>query len=383
MKKVITGNSAVAYGVLLCRPKVVSAYPITPQTTIVEYLASFCADGSLNAKFINVESEHSVMSACVSASATGVRVFTATSGHGLALMHEMLHVASFMRLPIVMAVVNRAMGLWNIHTDQNDSLSQRDTGWLQLYCEGNQEILDSIIQAYKISEKVLLPSMVVLEGFVSSHTSEIVDIPDISAVDSYLPKYKPEYTLSVEDPHTFGAGPVSPEHYLEFRYKAQRGMEDALLVANEVDEEFREAFSRSYGLVDKYRIDDAKLVLVTSGTAAGTARLVIDERRKRGEKVGMLKIRLFRPFPQEEVRTALESKDKVAILDRNISFGQGGIFAQEVKSALCNLENRPIVHSFIAGLGGRDITPEIIHHVIDHTLIAERPDDIVWMGLKE
>jgi pyruvate/2-oxoacid:ferredoxin oxidoreductase alpha subunit len=382
MKKVITGNSAVAYGVLLCQPKVVSAYPITPQTTIVEYLASFCADGSLNAKFINVESEHSVMSACISASATGVRVFTATSGHGLALMHEMLHVASFMRLPIVMAVVNRAMGLWNIHTDQNDSLSQRDTGWLQLYCEDNQEILDSIIQAYKISEKVLLPSMIVLEGFVSSHTSEIVDIPDISAVDSYLPEYKPEYMLSVENPHTFGAGPIYPEHYLEFRYKAQRSMEDALLVAKEVDKEFRETFSRSYGLVDKYRIDDAKLVLVTSGTAAGTARLVIDERRKRGEKVGMLKIRLFRPFPQEEVRTALGSKDKVAILDRNISFGQGGIFAQEVKSALCNLENRPVVHSFIAGLGGRDITPEIIHRVIDHTLIAERPDDIVWMGLK-
>jgi len=382
MKKVITGNRAVAYGAMLSRPKVIAAYPITPQTTIVEYLASFCADGTLNAKFINVESEHSAMAACIGASATGVRTFTATSSHGLALMHEMLHVASFYRLPIVMANVNRSLGIWNIHSDQTDSLSQRDTGWLQFYCENNQEVLDTVIQAYKISEKVLLPSMVVLEAFVLSHTSEIVDIPESELVDSFLPEYNPPYRLDPDDPHTFGAGPIGPDYYFEFRYKAQMAMEDALIVAKQVDEEFKEVFGRGYGLIEKYKTEDAEVILVTSGTISSTSRLVIDERRKKGERVGMLKIRLFRPFPREEIREALQGAEKVAVVDRNISFGQGGIFAQEIKSALCNLSQKPPVYGFITGLGGRDVTPEIIHQIIDHTLATERPEEIIWMGVK-
>lgn len=382
MKKVITGNRAVSYGALLSRPKFISAYPITPQTTIVEYMAGFCADGSLDARFINVESEHSAMAACVAASVAGVRTFTATSSHGLALMHEMLHVASYMRLPIVMAVSNRALGIWNIHADQTDSLAQRDTGWLQIYCENNQEVLDTVIQAYKISEKVSLPTMLMQDGFLLSHTSEIVDIPEDGLVDSYLPEYRPLYMLDVDNPRTFGACPVGPDYYLEFRFKAQEAMNDALAAAREADEQFKDVFGRSYGLVDKYRTEDADLIVVTSGTVASTTRIVIDELREKGEKVGMLKIRLFRPFPKEEIRNALQKAAKVAIIDRDISFGQGGIFAQEVNSALYPLSDRPIVCGFIAGLGGRDITPEVIHNIINHTSNAESSEDIVWMGVK-
>ncbi len=382
MKKVISGNRAVAYGVLLSRPKVVSYYPITPQTTIGEYLSGFCSEGMLKAKFINVESEHSAMSICIGASSTGVRTFTASASHGVALMHEMLHVAGFSRLPIVMAVVNRAMGIWNIHTDQNDSLSQRDTGWLQLYCENNQEVLDTIIQAFKISEKAMLPSMVILDGFILSHTSEIVDIPDIESVDKYLPAYSPMYAFNLQDPRMFGACPVSPEHYLEFRYKAQQAMEDALVVAKEADEEFGQVFGRSYGFIEEYRTEDADLILVTSGTVASTSRLVIDERREKGEKVGMLKIKLLRPFPNKEIRMALQKAERVAVIDRNRSVGQGGIFAQEIKSALYNSTSKHSLYGFIAGLGGRDITPETIHNVIDYTSTVERPEEIVWMGVK-
>lgn len=382
-KKVITGNYAVSYGAMLSRAQVIAAYPITPQTTIVELLSEFCADGLMEAKFIKVESEHSAMAACVGASATGARAFTATSAHGLALMHEMLHWAAGGRLPIVMANVNRAMAVpWSIWTDQNDSLAQRDTGWLQFYCESNQEVLDSVIQAYRISEKVLLPSMLVLDAFFLSHTSEPVDIPAIELVDSYLPGYEPEYKLDINNPQAFG-GITSPGEYFELRYQMQKAMEEALLVAEEADREFQEIFGRGYGLVEGYRTEDAEMILVTSGTVASTSRIVIDELREKGEKVGMLKIRTFRPFPTAKVRGVLCEAKKVAVIDRNCSFGYGGIFAQEVKAALYNEAERPPVFGFIAGLGGRDITPELIGEIIEYTLSCDRPEeDIIWRGVK-
>jgi pyruvate/2-oxoacid:ferredoxin oxidoreductase alpha subunit len=383
MIKVITGNRAAALGAVLSRPRLVSAYPITPQTTIVEYLASFCADGSLNARFINVESEHSAMSACIGASSTGIRVFTASSSHGLALMHEMLHVASYMRLPIVMAVVNRAMGIWNIHADQTDSLSQRDTGWMQIYCENAQEVLHTIIQAYKISEQVMLPCMVTLDGFLLSHTSELVDIPGSELVDRYLPDYKPADVLDVANPHTFGACPVSPEYYMEFRYMAQQAMDRALKIAADSEDEFKEIFGLGYGLVDSYKTEDAKTIIVTMGTIASTARITIDERRSKGEKIGMLRIRMFRPFPKEAIRRTLANADRIAVIDRDISFGQGGIVAEEINSTLSNLPARPVICGFVAGLGGRDITPETIDNIIDHTEKAVASEDIVWVGLKK
>jgi pyruvate/2-oxoacid:ferredoxin oxidoreductase alpha subunit len=381
-RKVITGNYAVSYGAALARAQVIAAYPITPQTQIVELLADFCAEGLLQAKFIKVESEHSAMAACIGASAVGARAFTATSAQGLALMHEMLHWAAGARLPVVLANVNRAMGPpWSIWTDQNDSLSQRDTGWIQYYCESNQEALDTVIQAYKVAERVSLPAMLVLDAFFLSHTSEPVEIPEQGLVDRYLPPYRPKYKLDLADPRAFG-GITMPSEYFELRYKIQKAMEEALAVAEEADLEFKRLFGRGYGLVEPYRLEGAELALVTSGTVTSTARLVIDRLRAEGEKVGLLKARLFRPFPTSLVREHLLGIPKIAVIDRNISFGHGGIFAQEIKSALYN-HGQPPLFGFIAGLGGRDITPELIEEIIEYALSHDRPEEeIIWMGVK-
>jgi len=384
MEKVIMGNHAVSYGAKLARSQVIAAYPITPQTHIVEMLSEFCADGLLDAKFIKVESEHSAMAACIGASSAGARAFTATSGHGLALMHEMLHWATGARLPIVMANVNRAMGPgWSIWTEQTDSLAQRDTGWLQFYCESNQEVLDSVIQAFKIAEQVLLPTMLVLDAFVLSHTQEPVDIPDQELVDSYLPPYRARYKLDTSDPHAFGSL-VAPPHYMELRYKIQKAMEGAVEVARQVDREFGEVFGRSYGLVEKYHLEDAEVVLVTSATITSTARVVVDELRQEGHKIGLLKMRLFRPFPAEDVREALAGAGKVAVIDRNISFGHGGIFAEEIKSALYNGSHRPPIFGFIIGLGGRDVTPASIRGIAEYAFEHDAPEtEIIWREVKK
>ena len=383
MEKVIMGNHAVSYGAKLARSQVIAAYPITPQTHIVEMLSEFCANGLLDAKFIKVESEHSVMAACIGAASAGARAFTATSSQGLALMHELLHWAAGARLPIVMANVNRAMGPgWSIWTEQTDSLAQRDTGWLQFYCESNQEVLDTVIQAFKIAEQVLLPTMLVLDAFVLSHTQEPVDIPDQELVDSYLPPYRARYKLDTRDPHAFN-GLVSPAHYMELRYKMQRAMEEAVEVARQADEGFREVFGRSYGLVEKYHLEDAEVVLVTSATITSTARVVVDELREEGHKIGLLKMRMFRPFPAEDVREALAGASKVAVIDRNISFGHGGIFAEEIKSALYNGSHRPPIFGFIIGLGGRDVTPASIRGIAEYTFEHDVPEgEIIWRGVK-
>jgi pyruvate/2-oxoacid:ferredoxin oxidoreductase alpha subunit len=389
MKKVIVGNHAVSWGVKLARTEVVSAYPITPQTQIVEELSEMCADGELKARFIKVESEHSAMAACIGASATGVRTFTATSSQGLALMHELLHWASLGRLPIVMADINRALGPgWNIWTDQNDTLSQRDTGWIQLYCENNQEVLDTTIQAFKLAETVNLPVMIVLDAFFLSHTSEPVDIPDIEAVDEFLPPRDADLKLDTDDPRAFN-GLTPPSIYMEIRKRQQEAMDEAHKVFAEVEEEWKEQFGRSYGAVEPYMMDDAEIVLVTSGTVTSTARHVINERRAAGEKVGLLKIKMMRPFPTGLLRQHLGGVPTVAVLDRNISPGHGGIFAEEIRSGLYDLaaEKRPMVYGYIIGLGGRDVTPAVIEECLDRTRASaankqtpERED--LWVGVK-
>lgn len=382
--KVISGNHAVSFGAMRSRVQVISAYPITPQTQIVELLSEFCANGTLRAKFIKVESEHSAMAALIGASSTGARAFTATSSQGLALMHEMLHWAAGARLPIVMANVNRALGPpWSVWSEQTDSLAQRDTGWMQLYCESNQEVLDSVIQAYRVSERVLLPTMLVLDAFVLSHTAEPVEIPDQAPVDDYLPPYQPTYKLDIDDPRGFG-GLAPPDVYMELRYKMQQAMEQALDEFERADAEFYQRFGRRYGLIEPYRTEEAQLVLVTSGTVMSTAREVIDELRASGRQVGLLKIRLFRPFPAALVRQALSSARRVAVIDRNISFGVGGIFAQEIKAALHNAHEgaRPPIYGFVAGLGGRDITPETIREVVDYTEAHDEPEDLIWVGVR-
>ena len=383
MKKVMMGNHAVSFGVMLARADVIAAYPITPQTQIVEELSELCASGRLEARFIKVESEHSAMAACVGASQAGARAFTATSSQGLALMHEVLHWAGGGRLPIVLANVNRAMGPgWNIWADQNDSLSQRDTGFMQVYCESNQEVLDWTIMAFKIAEAVRLPLMINLDAFFLSHTYEAVDIPPQEEVDEFLPKQLLYPRLDIAEPHAFNAL-VPPAQYLEIRYKLQQAMEEAKRVMADVGREFGEKFGRTYTMTSGYMLDDAKIALVTTGTVSGTARVVIRELREQGVPIGQLKIQTFRPFPTEEVRDALAGVDKIAVIDRNFSWGAGGIFAQEIKAALYNAESKPQVYGYIAGTGGRDITPDTINEVVKRTDEAERPKaDYTWIGVQ-
>ena len=383
MRKVITGNHAVSYGALLSRVEVIAAYPITPQTQVVELLSEFCAEGLLKAKFVKVESEHSAMATCIGASAAGARAFTATSAQGLALMHELLHWAAGGRFPVVLANINRAMAPgWSIWTDQNDSLSQRDTGWMQIYCESNQEVLDSVIQGYKIAEEVSIPLMLVLDAFVLSHTSEIVDIPSQEKVDKYLPPFKPKFKLDPDEPHAFG-GLLGPDHYMEIRYLLQKDMEKALEVAKKADKEFNEIFGRSYGIIEPYRCENAEIIMVTSSTVTSTARTVIDKLREKGKKVGLLKIRMFRPFPAEDVKNVLLNAQKVLVVDRNISYGMGGIFFEEIKSVLYNEDKYLPVFGFIAGLGGRDVTPQLLEEMIEYVETHDKPDkSILWKGVK-
>jgi pyruvate/2-oxoacid:ferredoxin oxidoreductase alpha subunit len=376
MKKLLTGNSAISLGVMLCRAEVISAYPITPQTTIVEELSEIVADGRLKARFIRVESEHSALACVAAASAAGARVFTATSSHGLAYMHEMLHWTSGTRLPVVMVNANRSIGSpWNIWCDHSDSLSQRDTGWVQLYCQSAQEALDTVIQAFKIAEEVLLPVMVLEDGFFLSHTSEVVDVPEQKAVDSFLPPFKPRFKLSPEEPHTFNIM-ADPSMFINFKHEAQQAMNQAKKVIARVDREFKARFGRGYGYTGN--------VLLTMGTAASTAIEVIDAFRKQGKKVGLCRLRMFRPFPSEEVGRLLGKAKKVAVLDRDNSLGAGGIVAQELKAALYGAVKKPRIFEFIAGLGGRDITPEVIGEVFNYTMSHSSPNGApVWMGVKK
>ncbi|GAB4265184.1 MAG: pyruvate ferredoxin oxidoreductase [Deferrisomatales bacterium] len=385
MKRVLEGSHAVSHAVELARVKVISAYPITPQTHIVERLAELVADGVLDAKFLRVESEHSAMAAVIGSASAGVRSFTASSSQGLALMHELLHWASGARLPIVMAEVNRALGPgWNIWADQTDSLSQRDTGWMQLYCEDVQEVLDSVLIAYRLAETVSLPAMVIMDAFYLSHTYEPVDVPDQEEVDGFLPPWRPAEILDPEAPKAFNQL-ASPEFYMEFRYRIQQAMEQALGAYDEIHGEFARRFGRSYPMCEVVRADEAgpaPVALVTTGSATGTARVAQRELARQGTAFDLVKLRLFRPFPYDAVREALAPYRRVAVLDRNLSFGAGGIFAQEIRSALANLAERPVIYPFVAGLGGRDITPATIATVIDH-LAGDRPaGDVIWVDLK-
>jgi len=384
MKRVLEGSHAVAEAVRLAKGQVISAYPITPQTHIVEILSDYCSSGKMNAKFLRVESEHSALAALIGAQSSGVRTFTATSSQGLALMHELLHWSSGARLPIVMAEVNRALAPgWNIWTDQTDSLAQRDTGWIQLYCEDSQEVLDTTLQAYRLAEEVNLPVMVVLDAFFLSHTYEPVDIPDEKDADRFLPAFEPKFQLDTANPCAFGSL-VTPASYMEMRYDISRAMDDALERFEDIEGEYHRIFKRRHGAVEAVQCEDAEIILVTSGTVTSTCRLVLQSLRARGEKVGILKIKLFRPSPVERIRQATRSAKKIAVIDRNCSFGAGGIFAQEIRAALCNVPGRPLVYSYIAGIGGRDVTPELLEEIYWKTKKSNVPvSESVWMGLQE
>ena len=366
-----TANHIAAYAAKAARVQVVAAYPITPQTSIVERIAELVENGELSAEYIRVESEHSAMSACIGAAAGGVRTFTATSSHGLALMHEALHWASGSRLPIVMAVVNRALGPgWNIWADLTDSISQRDTGWIQFYCADNQEVFDTIIQAYKLceNEHVLLPAMICLEGFILSHTYMPVKIPDQEKIDEFLPPYKPKWFLDINNPLSHG-NIVTPDWYMDFRYMMYEAMENAKKLIPEIDKEYGRQFGFEHGgLVDKYKCEDADLILLTMGTIGSEAKVAVDNLRREGLKIGSARIRVFRPFPTEEIRKLAENTQMFTVIDRAASLGMEGPLATETKASLYNREDKPLIAGFIAGLGGRDVTFKTVEKIAKKSL---------------
>ncbi|MDR2623874.1 MAG: pyruvate ferredoxin oxidoreductase [Methanobrevibacter sp.] len=379
IKKVITSNQAVAEAVKLVKPDVIPVYPITPQTTISEYLAQYVADGDIDSEYIRVESEHSALSASIGASGAGIRVFTATSSQGLMLMHEIIFAAAGMRLPIVMANANRAISApINIWNDQQDSIAQRDSGWIQLYVENAQEALDTVLQAYKIAENenVLLPVMVCLDGFYLTHTVEPVEIPDQDKVDDFLPKYHGKYSfLDPKKPASVGTL-ADTEHYMEIRYQIEEAMRKSMGVIKKVDTQFKDSFGRKYGLIDAYKCEDADIVLIAMGSICTTLRYTVDQYRENGEKIGLLKVKSYRPFPVEEIKEALVNVKKVGVLDKNIAFGIGGALYIDIK-AKTDIE----AYSFIVGLGGRDINPKEVDEIIEKTKNPIR--DISWIGLKE
>ncbi|RLE82297.1 MAG: pyruvate ferredoxin oxidoreductase [Thermoprotei archaeon] len=390
-KLVLTSNYAAAYAAKLARAEIISAYPITPQTTVVEKLAEFIERGELKAKMIRVESEHSAMAACIGASATGARVFTATSSHGLLYMYEMLWWAAGARLPIVMGVVTRAIAPpWNIWTEHADILSPRDSGWLIFFAESAQEVLDMILQAYKVAEneQVLLPVMVGWDAFISSHTAEPVDVPSQEIVDEFLPPRKSAaFLLDVKDPVSHG-NLVFPDFYMEFRYLMQRGMESARDIIRKVDEEFGKIFGRRYGgLIEKYRCDDAEYALITLGGSSGDAREAVDKLRENGVKIGLCRIRVIRPFPVQDVVECLSNKEGVIVVERDISMGLCGVLATEIASVLFMNGIQPKFASFIAGLGGREVSVEDFLKMLDFSLKEfQRGNKRVgphWYGVKE
>lgn len=383
VKMILTGNETAAYAAKVCRVKVVAAYPITPQTNIVEKIAELIANGEMDARYVRVESEHSAMAACIAVSNANVRTFTATSAHGLTLMHEMLIWASGARLPIVMVVVNRAMAPpWSVWADQYDSMAQRDTGWMQVYAESNQEVMDSIIMAYKVSENVdvLLPTMVMEDAFILSHTSEPVEVPTESEVDSYLPEINIPHRIDPTFPAGYGSLIMPEGPYMEFRYKIAEAMDRARKVIIEECEEFERKFGRHYdGLVEFYKTDDADVNLIMLGTMSSTAKDVVDSLREEGKKVGLLRIRYFRPFPFEEILSVARTSNYIGVCDRSYTFGYGGPIWSEVRAAA--YPSKVYIKNYVVGLGGRDVTPEVLRKIYEDALKMREDREIEWVGL--
>lgn len=378
-KMLLSGNHAVSYGVKLARPQVIPVYPITPQTPILEKLTDFQAQGKLNANILTPESEHSAMAACITASLSGVRVFTATASQGLLLMHEMLHYASGARAPIVMFNVNRTIGSpWGFWPDQTDSLAQRDTGWIQFYTESGQESLDLVIQAYKIAEKVMLPVMINHEAFYVSHALESVDIPSQSTVDQYLPEFKPEHMLDPDIGESWG-NVVNQEMYCRHRKNIGQAMDQVADAVQEADEEWTKLVGRQYGVLEKYRCDQADIVIVTMGSMSGTARVAVDDMRDAGIPIGLLKVRLFRPLPVNALRNALSNVSKILVLDRNFSPGVGGVLHQELRSILYDMEKVPEIHGYLAGVGGLNVSPEKIASFVNKIKRSKPATNSVWV----
>ncbi len=367
MKKVIEGSMAVALAVKACRPHVISAYPITPQTHIVENLSQMVADGELKSEFVNVESEFSAASVILGASATGARAYSTTTAQGLLLMTEVLFNIAGLRLPVSLTCANRAISApINIWCDHQDAMTVRDSGWIQLYAEDCQEAADMQLQAFKIGEnpEIMLPVMVNMDGFILTHAFEPIELLDQKMADEYLPPYKPEIFLTTKNPVTFGIL-AEPQYYAESRYRLEEAIKASKPVIEEAASEFKRIFGRySGGLVDKYKLDGAKTALVGMGSVVGTMREVVDEMNSHGQKSGLLKIRTYRPFPKEAIYDALKDVDNIIVMEKAISLGLGGILLNELKSIFQGKKKQPRISGFIIGLGGRDIPTQSIINAV-------------------
>lgn len=378
-----TGNYIAAKAAVMAKPDVVAAYPITPQTTLVEGVANYVETDEFKGEYICVESEHSAMSACIGASVAGSRTFTGTSSHGLLLMHEMLHWAALARLPIVMCNINRVVGPgWNIWTDENDAISQRDTGWIQFYCSSNQEIFDTVIQAFKLAEhiEVALPVMISYNAFILSHTSMPVEIPKQKVVDDFLGKYKPQWKVDINNPITFG-NIIGPSGYYKVRKAMQDAHRNAKKLIPQIAKEWKEKSGYYHGdLLEKYKCDDAEHILLAMGAIGAESKVAIDEMQKNGIKIGLARVRTFRPSPKEEF-VKLSKQADLIVIDRNISAGLGGALFSEVKSALYNKSDAK-VHGFIAGLGGKDVTYKDIEAICKKA-IKEKTKESEMYGVEE
>lgn len=386
-KMALTGNKSAAWGARLSRPNVCAAYPITPQTPLVEELSNFIADDLLDASMMTIEGEHSALSVLQGAALAGSRVFTGTSSQGLFFMNEPYNRQPTLRLPMVMAIVGREqISPQTVWGGQQDSMIVRDGGWIQMYVEDNQEILDSIIMSYKVAENedVLLPVNVCYDGFYLSHASEKVYAPDQELVDEFLPPYISDH-IKLDPDNVMSVDPLTPGDILmEYRYKHVKGMKNAKQVIKDVDEEFGEMFGRNYGgLIEKYRMDDADIGLISMGSPTGTARVAVDRMREEGLNVGLTKLKVFRPFPHEEIVGATKDLDALGVLDRNVCYGWGmGIGYMETRSALRDLSDSPLTLSFIGGLGGADILVSEVENMIEKTANAaeegEVDQEVTW-----
>ena len=389
-KKALTGNEAVAYAMRQINPDVVAAYPITPATEIVQIYSTYVADGLVDTEFVAVESEHSAMSATIGASAAGARAMTATSSQGLALMWEMLYIAAGLRLPIVMPETNRALSSpINIHGDHSDTMGARDAGWLHIFSENSQEVYDNTIQAIRIAEhpEVRLPAMVTMDGFIISHAMEVVEVLEDSAVREFVGTYKPErYLLDLDHPITMG-GLDFTDYYFEHRRSLAEPMMNAKKYILEIAAEFEKKFGRKYGLFEEYKMDDAEYAIIVLGSTAGTAKVAIDELRAQGVKAGMIKIRVYRPFPYEEIAAAISGCKAVAVMDRSDSLaGFGGPVFGDVRSAICDEVKKPVTVNYVYGLGGRDINVQMIKSVyedLQKIAATGKKTLVTYLGVRE
>ncbi|NON63170.1 transketolase C-terminal domain-containing protein [Acidianus sp. RZ1] len=372
--KGLVGNHAVAYAVKQAKPQVLAVYPITPQTTMLEKLSEYVESGELKAKMIRVESEHSALAAVYGAALAGSRVFTATASQGLLYMTEMIYWAGGQRVPIVAAVATRAIASpWSILDDHHDFVSKRDAIWIQLMAENVQEAYDLTIQAFKISEdkRVLLPVMMGFDGFILTHTLEKVELLPDNVVDAFIPP-RDFNLIDFSDP--LGIGQVaSPEDYIYYRYEAQRAMERSREVITEVERDYEDITGRKYGLIDCYMCDDAEYIIVSMGAWSGDARVAVQKEREKGIRAGLLKVRTFRPFPKDEVKQIVGKSRGVVVFDRSVSYGSGGVLANEVKSASYGLDVP--IHSVIAGLGGKDVRPLHMEKVLDDLALNQLEDE--------